>query len=411
MGQSKEDFEADVSPDLDRGEAVSLMEPLVLSSENDERAHLIDLVIELTSSSARLKGSLPPAVSISLADLIRTMNCYYSNLIEGHNTHPVDIERAMTGDYSQDREKRQLQLEAKAHVEVQAWIDGGALRDRAWTQEAAMEVHRRFCSNLPAELLLVDDPKTRERIQVESGKIRTRDVVIGRHTAISPGAIPRFLGRFEYVYSSLTRSEQILAVPAAHHRFLWIHPFLDGNGRVARLLSSAQLSNLLDTGGIWSIARGLARNDSAYKQHLMACDAQRWNDLDGRGNLSERALLDFTRFFLKTCIDQVQFMERLIRPERLRERILYWARQESEKNRLLPNASVVLEAVLYRGSVPRGDVAGMLGLGDRQARRVVSGLLQQGVLVSDSDRAPLRLAFPARLAHNWMPGLFPDQSP
>jgi len=44
------------------------------------------------------------------------------------------------------------------------------------------------------------------------------------------------------------------------------------------------------------------------------------------------------------------------------------------------------------------------------ARRIVSALLDQNVLISDSTRAPLRLAFPAALAPRWMPGLFPDRT-
>lgn len=44
------------------------------------------------------------------------MNCYYSNLIEGHDTHPTDIERALKNDYSNDPRKRDLQLVAKAHI-------------------------------------------------------------------------------------------------------------------------------------------------------------------------------------------------------------------------------------------------------------------------------------------------------
>jgi Fic family protein len=101
-------------------------------------------------------------------------------------------------------------------------------------------------------------------------------------------------------------------------------------------------------------------------------------------------------------------MESLVQAQRLRERILSWASEESRKDTLLPNASAVLEAVLFRGELPRADVPRIVGLGERQARRTVSGLVQRGVLVSASDRAPLRLAFPATLASNWMPGLFPD---
>ena len=46
--------------------------------------------------------------------------------------------------------------------------------------------------------------------------------------------------------------------------------------------------------------------------------------------------------------------------------------------------------------------------GERQARRVVSALLEHGVLASESARAPLRLVFPAKLASRWLPGLFPE---
>ena len=219
----------------------------------------------------------------------------------------------------------------------------------------------------------------------------------------------RFLKRFEEVYSRLGKAETILAAAAAHHRLVWIHPFLDGNGRVARLMSHATLLEALDTGAVWSVARGLARNVAAYKGHLAACDMTRRNDLDGRGYLSEEALAEFTRFFLVTCLDQVTFMEGLMQPDSLRTRILLWTEEEVRLHRLPPKCGAILEAILYRGELPRGDAAGIVGTGDRQARRVVSALIERGVVISVSSRAPLRLAFPAALASRWMPGLFPDQ--
>jgi hypothetical protein len=147
----------------------------------------------------------------------------------------------------------------------------------------------------------------------------------------------------------------------------------------------------------------------AYKSHLAACDQTRRNDLDGRGHLSEEALVAFTEFFLKTCIDQVTFMESLIQPEALRARIMTWAEEEIRPNHLPPKSREILQAVLYRGDLPRADVPGIVGTGERHTRRVVSTLLDRGVLVSESTRAPLRLAFPAALASRWMPGLFPGR--
>ncbi len=400
----------DISGATDRHEMVSLMEPLLISDSSRHRGDLTDLAFELATHSAGFRRSLPEGVLRALSDLVRAMNCYYSNLIEGHDTHPVDIERALKNDYSADAQKRNLQLEAKAHIAVQQWIDDGGLRGRAATGAGLCEIHRRFCELLPDDMLWVEEPNTSERRRVVPGKLRQRDVKVGQHIPVSPGALPRFLERFESVYGNLGKSETIMASAAAHHRLLWIHPFLDGNGRVARLMSYAMLLDTLDTGGIWSIARGLARNSRSYQSHLAACDRLRRSDLDGRGNMSEEGLATFTRFFLETCLDQVKFMEELVQPDRLQSRILLWVEEEARAGVLPAKAGSILEAILYRGELPRGEVASILGASDRHARRVVASLSEHGVIASESTRAPLRLTFPAKLASRWMPGLFPEQT-
>jgi Fic family protein len=395
----------------DRNEGVALMEPLVLESGSRHRAELTDLALELTHQSAAFRHSLPAALIPPLADLVRTMNCYYSNFIEGHNTHPVDIERALKGDYSNDRRNRDLQLEAEAHIAVQKWIDTGALNGHLAVRAGNIAaIHRRFCELLPDHLLRVEDPLTGECLAVIPGELRTHDVKVGEHIPVSPGALPRFLARFEEVYSALGRADWVVSCAAAHHRLLWMHPFIDGNGRVARLMSHAMLLDALNTGGVWSIARGLARNEQQYKGLLANCDLPRRNDLDGRGTLSEEALAEFSRFFLETCIDQVSFMRSLMQPEQLRTRILLWAEEEVRLGVLPPKAGSVLEAVLYRGELPRAGAPAVVGTEERQARRIVSALMERGVLASESPRAPLRLAFPATLASRWMPGLFPEKT-
>jgi Fic family protein len=409
MTETKADIKADISAVIDNHESIALMEPMLITQDSRHRGDLIDLAVEVAAASAGFRRSLPDGVRRALADLVRAMNCYYSNLIEGHDTHPIDIERALNNDYSSDARKRNLQLEAKAHITVQRWLDAGGLKDRYISMAGIKEIHHRFCSLLPEDLLWIENPETGERLSVVPGRIRDRDVRVGQHISISPGAVPRFLAHFEYIYGRLGKTEKILSAAAAHHRLLWIHPFLDGNGRVARLVSHATLLDTLDTGGIWSVARGLGRNVVAYKSHLANCDQPRRNDLDGRGNLSEEALVAFTRFFLELCIDQVRFMEGLVQPDRLRTRIRIWAEEEIRLGHLPPKSGSILEAVLYRGELPRGEIAAIVGTGERQARRIVSALVDKGVLQSESARAPLRLAFPATLASRWMPGLFPER--
>lgn len=398
----------DIHADIDRGETVSAMEPLVLDSGYPLRDKLNDLALDLATRSEGFKRSLPDGVRSSLAELVCSMNCYYSNLIEGHYSHPIDIERALREDFSARKEVRNLQLEAKAHIIVQKWIDDGGVRGRATTVATIREIHRRFCELLPDELLWTSDEDSGRRERVVPGEFRKIDVKVGQHFAISPGAVARFLNRFEERYSKLGRIETIIAAAASHHRLLWIHPFADGNGRVARLVSHASLLDALDTGSLWSVARGLARSATTYKALLANADQSRLSDLDGRGALSERALGEFTDYFLGVCIDQVSFMEELVQPRRLRSRILNWAAEDVLAGVLPQHSELVLDAVLLRGELDRGDVAAILGVSPRHARRVVSALIAAGAIASEAPRSPLRLSFPAALAHRWMPGLFPE---
>src|SRR5690348_16013625 len=153
MTTSPSDIRPDITPAIDRNETLALMEPLLLRDDSPKRSNLADLALELAQKSAGFRKSLPPSMLTSLAGLVRSMNCYYSNLIEGHDTHPIDIERALKNDYSKDAKKRDLQLEAKAHIAVQQWIDTGGLKSSATTGDSITEIHRRFCEQLPKDLL------------------------------------------------------------------------------------------------------------------------------------------------------------------------------------------------------------------------------------------------------------------
>jgi Fic family protein len=396
-----------VAKNMDEKEDKALMEPMKISTGSSEYLALSDLAMELARKSEGFKRSMPSGTGRALSDLVRSMNCYYSNLIEGHDTHPVDIEKALNNDYSDDAKKRDLQKEARAHIEVQRWIDDGGLAGRAVAAEGLRDIHRRFCEELPDDLLWVENPSSGERIRVVPGELRENYIEVGLHVAISPAAVPRFLEHFERSYSGLGETEALISLAAAHHRLLWIHPFIDGNGRVARLMSHAMILDGLDTGGVWSVARGLAKSSQDYKAKLQDCDSSRRGDLDGRGNLSEAALVGFTRYFLTACIDQVEFMEGLVSPDKIRERIISWCKSQVDAGKLPKQSPMLLEAVLFRGEIKRGELMDLLQVARRTTTRVVSGLLESGILASDSAKSPLRIAFPAKLAPEIMPGLFP----
>ena len=101
-------------------ESVQRIEPARLEEVSEA---ISDVVAELSAASAKLAHALNPRTAANLAGLVRIMNTYYSNLIEGHNTRPRDIERALAGNFEGDKERRNLQAEAVAHVRVQAEVD------------------------------------------------------------------------------------------------------------------------------------------------------------------------------------------------------------------------------------------------------------------------------------------------
>jgi len=376
----------------------------------EDREHeLEDQAFELVSSASSLAGQIHPLVQAGVGDLVRSMNCYYSNLIEGHNTLPRDIERALAHEYSSEPESRNLQLEAVAHIEVQRKIDSGTdHRTDPVSVDYVRWLHREFCSRLPAGLLWVQNPETGERVPVTPGELRTRHVKVGLHIPPVGEHLEDCLERFEQVYTApLGKFQKVIAVAAAHHRFLWIHPFLDGNGRVARLMAHAQLRRLGIGSSLWAVSRGLERNASEYKALLMAADRSRENDYDGRGSLSGRALLEFCRFFLRVSIDQVRFMQTLLDPANLLRRIELYCRDEIDAGRLPRASYAILREAVFQGSVERSAIPALVNLRERASRNATSDLISKRLLISEGSRAPLRLGFPTEAVERWFPALYP----
>ena len=389
---------------------ISQMEPLLPSATD---SGLVDLAVEVIRRSAALSTALHPLTRRAVVELVRSMNSYYSNLIEGHNTHPVDIERALEKDYFHDPAMRAMQMESAAHIEVQRLIE-----NRLWENPAAdiceqsflCWIHREFYARLPEEFCHVQTPNGTP-IQVIPGELRKDDVTVGRHMAPASEALPHFLTRFQSGYSPLRLNaiNKVVAAAASHHRLAWIHPFLDGNGRVARLFTHAYLLKAqIDGHGLWAVSRGFSRNRHAYLTALAGADEPRRGNLDGRGNLSNRGLVDFCTFFLQTALDQIDFMSGLLDLDGLQKRIVGYVERQVSLRELSPEASCLLRDVLLRGEIPRGEAARITGRPERTARRILKGLLDKKLLSADTEKGPVRLSFPARVSGYYFPRLYPE---
>jgi len=115
---------------------------------------LSELALDVFRKSASLGGRLHPTTRKALVEFLRLTNSYYSNLIEGHYTHPVDIERAINNDYAAEPDVRNRQREARVHIEVQKIIEAKseAGEIRVCTSDFICLIHRLFYERLPKEL-------------------------------------------------------------------------------------------------------------------------------------------------------------------------------------------------------------------------------------------------------------------
>ena len=392
-------------------EPVSRLEPTLLDAVPTKIA---DVVAELSARASTLGAALHPRTAQQLATLVRVMNAYYSNLIEGHVTRPRDIERALSGDLDVDEGRRSLQIEAAAHVRVQAGIDrlfaDGAPPDPV-SADFLRALHRDFYKGAPEAMLRIRSDH--HAFVMEPGRFRNspeEEVQVGRHQPPSSERVVAFMRRFQerYAVRELGAAGKILAIPAAHHRFNYIHPFPDGNGRVSRLMSHAMIQAAgVGAHGLWSVSRGLARGLESrleYKQMMDHADTPRQGDLDGRGNLSLSALEDFTLWFLKACLDQVVFMSSLFDLPNLTGRLKLYVERSG---RLKPEAFRLLEEAAVRGEFARGDADRITRLPERTARVVLGQVLEEGLLGSDTPKGPVSLRFPSKALDLLFPQLFP----
>jgi Fic family protein len=375
---------------------------------------LRELALAIVEAAARLGGSLHPMTAQAIATFLRPANSYYSNLIEGHDTHPLAIAQALREEYAPDSRNHSLQLEALAHIEVHQQLPEllAAADSNPYTEGFWRSVHRAFYEHLPEEFRWV---KTQEGtpLEVLPGELRTTEVRVGRHVAPAAEALPAFIERLEGAYrprAEANRLTRIVTIGAAHHRLAWLHPFLDGNGRVMRLFSDAAfLTEGLSAGGLWSMSRGLARSEQAYKQALAAADSQRLNDYDGRGNLSEKRLVAFCQFFLQVALDQLQYMTQVLAIDGMLDRLRSLVDLQVVKRRWRPETYYVLEAVFLKGSIARGEVIRLTGLSDKTAKELANTLVEANLLATDHSVrfAPYQAAYPIEFAPVLFPGLYP----
>jgi Fic family protein len=389
----------------------SQMEPL-LPGEH-ALGPLLEQAHALQGAAFKLGGFCAPGALKDLRVLLRAMNSYYTNKIEGQHTLPLEIEAALGGDFSNDADKARRQRLAIAHMACEQQLEArwaAWSMPEVWAPQMVADIHQDLFARLPEADRLMDEGDA-----LQPGAWRARDVSVGRHAAPAFTAIAPMLARWGAFYDSVRRGElQVLAALAAHQRLAWIHPFRDGNGRVARLHTHLVLSKLGLTNGLWSPLRGFARTQTAYYERLAAADEPRAGDLDGCGNLTEKGLISWIAYALQTCLDQVQFMQQTLHLDGMRDRIAACLAYEENVVKLGVRTES-LRGLHYlfatQAELERSEFKALLsssGLGDRLATAQVSALLNRGLLATDSPHGKLRFGVPQHALRFYFPNLWPE---
>ena len=370
-----------------------------------EKAHTL---LGLAHSST---GRADASVMQALAPFLRGMNSYYTNKIEGQHTLPSQLSSALRKEFSGDTQVARKQRVALAHIDAELWAEQH-WADASWRDlfepQVLLDLHGQlFVPLADADRLLIDNSV------MPTGQWRSalQQVKVGQHEAPDAASLAAFLRRFADFYKS-TRSGElaVVALAAAHHRLAWMHPFPDGNGRVARLHSHILLQRMGLTNGIWSPLRGLARTQTQYYEHLAGADQPRHGDLDGRGNLSEKKLIAFIDYFLDVCIDQARFMTTMLNMHTMRERIRACLAFESsaQGSAIRMDAELPLYTLFIHGAMERGEFKQTTGLAMRSAERLLSALLARGLVRSDTPKGKLIFGVPHHALRFYFPSLWPE---
>lgn len=373
--------------------SISWLEPLLFEPVPVDMVEMADQMLTL---KGRLEGLYPAETRERIGRLLQLTNSFYSNLIEGQYTEPKVIEQKA----QIKRSAKQLTEIATSHVHVQRAFeriidrDGGADWADLFAVNFVSLIHRGLFRDASEQELHIDGLKA----PMVPGQLRDMaglNVSVGQHEAPAYQAVRPMLERMQVVYGRLADPRyRLIATLAYHHRLVWVHPFPDGNGRVVRMVTHLQLLKLGLASPLWSLSRGLAREHEAYYQHLAQADQHRQGDLDGRGQLSLKALQAFVRFMLRTCIDQMSYMLEALDRDALRARL---ERAVAFDERFMaaeikPEIARALHILITQGAVARNDFKVFMGLGERTAINQLKKLVQLGVVDSPSPKS--RLIYP-----------------
>lgn len=343
---------------------LKLIEPAFGSS-------LTDLIIELDYlRKKQLGGSTHPKVFFQLKNIFHKLESIGSARIEGNNTTIAEYMETNLSDRKQFSEGiKEIQNIEKS----MAFIEENIV-DYPISRALISEMHK----------MVVDElmPPPQGEGDSTPGQFRQVNLEISKSTHKPPEwlKVNEYMEELlDFVNREDSPKYDLLKTAIAHHRFVWIHPFRNGNGRTVRLFTYAMLIKAgfnVNVGRIINPTSVFCSNRNDYYSYLSAAD-----------NGTTAGMLSWIEYVLKGLKEEIEKIDKLSDYEFLRKEILIPSINLSLERKYITDLEAkVLKRAVDLQVISAADVKSIFpGKVDSEVSRQIRKLIDQKMLTQEKE--------------------------
>lgn len=330
---------------------------------------ITDLIMELEQLRYKqLHGSTHPLVFAQLKSLFHMLESIGSSRIEGNNTTVLDYVESAKLNSTDIIDKSVEQIREIANIENAMRYLEDNIDDLEISIQLVRELHQLTVSGLSASREGAMNP----------GAFRSQDVHINGSSHVPPTftTVSYYMNELmDFINRDDPPKYDLLKIAIAHHRFVWIHPFENGNGRVVRLFTYAMLLKKVfrDKNRIINPTAVFCSDRQAYYDNLSAADS---GDNEG--------MIQWAEYMLEGLKGEIVKIDQLCDYAFLRQRILLPSLADAVSKRYLsPEQSIVLKQAIINPSqeIVSSDLVDVLpSMSASDRSRLIRSMKEQGLL-------------------------------
>ena len=339
--------------------------------EPDFGSALTSLVLELEKlRNIRLHGTTYAPLFYELKQIFHFLESIGSARIEGNRTTIAQFVESKI----EDRPFINEDIEEIRNIErAMNWIDHQA-PDYSINRAFVSELHKMIVKNLT--------PQPKGEGDLNPGMYREHPVEIRgtKHLPPPPFLVEQYMEElFDFLNQKLPSQYDLIRIAVAHHRFMWIHPFGNGNGRTGRLLTYAML---VQTG--FRVHVGQILNPTA----VFCIDRDKYNELLSNADEgTEEAISNWCMYVLEGLNGEIRKIERLSDQVYVRESLLLPALSYSYKMKYIDQEEYAILKVAAQESVIQAKNLRLVlkGVHPGTISRKIRGLRERKMLRSETE--------------------------